>query len=359
MIDVIGVMMLLKRSIIHVDIDAFYASIEQKDNPCYRNKPIAVGGDPEKRGVVCTASYEARKYGVKSAMSCKMAQKLCPNLIFVPVRMERYLEISKHIHQIFETYSDLIEPISIDEAFIDVSGQDPVATALNIKKKILNDLGLTASVGISINKYLSKLASDYNKPNGFKIITESEVRDFLMPLTIRKLWGVGPKTEKDFHKLGIYKICDLLNYDRGIIVEKFGKRGLELLDFAEGKDVRPVENKYRRKSIGEEMTFEIDVDDTKVIRERIQSYCKDLVNHIQSRRLLVKTIIIKIKYEDFSCITRSITLPYYTDSLEIIAKTADNILYNKIAIDKKIRLIGVQISNIVYPDEPVQIQMEL
>lgn len=349
----------MKRQIIHVDMDAFYASIEQKDHPELRNKPIAVGGRPEGRGVICTASYEARKYGVRSAMPSKKAQQLCPNLIFVPVRMERYVEISQKILEIFEEYTDFIEPLSIDEAFLDVTGKDGIQIGQDIKKRIKKELGLTASVGLSINKYLAKLASDSQKPDGFTVITEAEAESFLSPLPVRKLWGVGPKTEQELNNLGIYCIKDLIHYDQRVVIEKFGKKGLELLNFARGKDDRPVENKHRRKSMGEENTFEEDIDDVNILIQYIDSYCRLLVHRLQKNELQIRTITIKIKYEDFENITRSITLPYFTNSYQDIYNSAVNILLTKIRLVKKVRLLGVQVSNILYPDEPVQLQLDL
>ena len=349
----------MKRSIIHIDMDAFYASIEQNDYPEYRNKPIAVGGSPDKRGVVCTASYEARKFGVRSAMSSKVAQKLCPNLIIVPVRMNRYIDISKQIQEIFKRYSTLVESLSIDEAFLDVSGSNPIQIGLDIKKEIKLDTGLSASIGISYNKYLAKLASDFNKPDGFKVIYEKEAKAFLDPLPIRKLWGVGPKTEKQFNQLGIFKISDLLCFDKSIILKIIGKKGLELIDFAEGKDERCVENTIRRKSFGGENTFDYDIGDISVVRSYLLEYCKEISSNIIENKLRVKTITLKIKYEDFSCITRSVSLPYYVNSFSDIFKTADNILSNKISMNKKIRLLGIQVSNILYPDEPMQLEIQL
>lgn len=348
----------MDRAIIHIDMDAFYASIEQRDNPSYKGKPIAVGGSPQGRGVVCTASYEARKYGVKSAMSSKRAKQLCPNIIFVPVRMQKYIEVSNRIYEILEEYADLIEPISIDEAFLDVTGKNAIEIGMELKNKIKNDTGLTASVGISINKYLAKLASDYRKPNGFTIIRKNDVEKFLSPLPIRKLWGVGLKTEKELNRLGLYYVRDVWEYDKDTLIEKFGKKGLELFRYAKGKDDRPVENRHRRKSIGEENTFDRDIDDIDTIKSCIFNHCKMLAYRLQKRKLFIKTVTLKVKYEDFSSITRSITLPNYVNDFDEIYPAAEKILLKKIHFDKRIRLLGVQASNILYPDEPIQIQMK-
>ncbi len=348
----------MKNAIIHVDMDAFYASIEQMDNPQYRGKPIAVGGLPDERGVICTASYEARKFGIRSAMSSRKAIQLCSHLIFVPVRMDRYIEVSKQIHKIFEQYSDRIEPISIDEAFLQITNADAIQTGKEIKERIKKEVGLTASVGISINKYLAKLASDYRKPDGFTIIPKKEVKKFLSDLPIRKLLGVGPKTEKELHKLGIYLIRDLQKYDPKILVEKFGNRAYEMINYSKGIDPRPVENRNKRKSIGEENTFLSDIHDIHILKENLYANCKKLTDEIQKHQYLIKTITIKVKYHDFSNATRSITLAHYTDSFEEIYFAAENILLNKVPLIKRVRLLGVQLSNILYPDDPVQLEIK-
>ncbi|MBB6214918.1 DNA polymerase-4 [Anaerosolibacter carboniphilus] len=348
-----------EKQIIHVDMDAFYASIEQKDHPELKNKPIAVGGDPKRRGVVCTASYEARRYGVRAAMASKKAQMLCPNLIFMPVRMERYMEVSRKILEIFEDYAECIEPLSIDEAFLDVTGKDGIKIGREIKERIKTELGLTASVGISQNKYLAKLASDYQKPNGFTIITKEEAEGFLLPLPVRKLWGVGPKTENELRKLGIYYIRDLVNYDQNIIIDRFGKKGFELLNFAKGKDDRAVENKHRRKSIGEETTFETDIDDMNILIQYTEDCSKILAYRLREKGLQARTVTVKVKFEDFECITRSTTMPNFTDIYQEIYLSASNMIQNKINMIKKVRLLGIQVSNIRYPDEPVQLLMDV
>ncbi|MGO1712495.1 MAG: DNA polymerase IV, partial [Senegalia sp. (in: firmicutes)] len=201
-------------NILHIDMDAFYASIEQRDNKNLRGKPVAVGGSPDGRGVVCAASYEARKYGIKSAMSSKKAQMLCKNLIFVDTHKEKYKKASDHIRNIFRRYSDNIEPLSLDEAYLEIKSHDPLNIAKSIRRDIKKELDLTCSVGISFNKFLAKLASDINKPNGITIINKDNALDILRPMPIRKLWGVGPKTEKVLHSMGIYTIYDIQNYDK-------------------------------------------------------------------------------------------------------------------------------------------------
>ncbi|EOC99846.1 DNA polymerase IV [Caldisalinibacter kiritimatiensis] len=347
------------KAIIHVDMDAFYASIEQRDNPKLRNKPIAVGGNPNSRGVVSTASYEARKYGVKSAMSCKKAKILCPELIIVPVNKEKYKRVSKKLHKIFRKFSDKIEPISLDEAFIDVTGSNPIIVAKEIKKEIKQKLRLTASVGISNNKFLAKLASDMEKPDGFTVINKNDVEKILDPLPVRKLWGVGPKTEEQLNKLGIYKIKDLKNYDKNILIEKFGKKGIELIEFSKGIDNRPVEWRVKSQSIGEENTFSKDVSDINILRKAVNQYALDITKRIKKSHYLIKTVTVKIKYEDFTVETRSLTLKQPTDKLTIIRDTAHYILDNKFNIKKKVRLLGLTVSNFVYPNEPIQLRLDI
>ncbi|HSH36263.1 DNA polymerase IV, partial [Schnuerera sp.] len=204
------------RSIIHIDMDAFYASVEQRDNPSLLGKPVIVGG-VRSRGVVSTASYEARKYGIHSAMPIKVAKRLCPKGIYLPVDMKKYKSVSKEIHKIFNRYSSKIEPISIDEAFLDVTGQEAVFIAKRIKNDIQKELKLTASIGISYNKFLAKLASDIKKPNGLTVIKKGEAMEFLKPLSVSKLWGVGPKMERELNKLGIYYIGDIQGYDVDVL----------------------------------------------------------------------------------------------------------------------------------------------
>ena len=348
----------MDRSIIHVDMDAFYASVEQRDNPNLIGKPVIIGGVRD-RGVVCAASYEARRYGVHSAMPVKIAKKLCSKGIYLPVNMKKYKETSKEIHKIFRRYSSIIEPISIDEAFLDVTGGDPLVIAKDIKMNIKDKLHLTASVGISINKFLAKLASDINKPNGFTVIKEEEILEFLKPLPVTKLWGVGPKMEREMNKLGIYYIGDIQNYDVDVLISIFGKRGKELYDFSYGIDHRPVEDYVLNQSIGEEETFQEDIKDMNILIDKLKSYSINLSNKLISKDCLIRTITIKIKYSDFSVETRSMTLSIPTDNDLIIFKTSKHILMTKFNIKKSIRLIGLTVSNLIYPEDPIQLSMEI
>ena len=346
------------RAIIHVDMDAFYASVEQRDNPSLKGKPVIIGGNSN-RGVVCTASYEARKYGVHSAMSGKIARRLCPNGIYLPVNMKKYRETSKEIHEIFRRYSDIIEPISIDEAFLDVTGRNPLSIAKSIKENIKDEVQLTASVGISINKFLAKLASDVEKPDGFTVIKKENIIQFLKPLPVTELWGVGPKMERELNKLGIYYIEDIQNYDVDVLVSLFGKRGKELYDFSHGIDNRPVDDNILNQSIGEEETFLEDVEDIDILVNKLKSYSINLSNKLVAKGYLIKTITVKVKYTDFSIETRSITLSIPTNDKVLISNTSEYILTTKFKMIKKVRLIGLTLSNLIYPQDPIQLSIKV
>jgi DNA polymerase-4 len=346
------------RAIIHVDMDAFYASIEQRDNPSLRGKPVIIGGASD-RGVVCTASYEARRYGIHSAMPGKLAKRLCPDGIYLPVNMKKYKETSKEIHNIFRRYSSIIESISIDEAFLDVTDKDYIMIAKNIKRDIKNELELTASVGISMNKLLAKLASDIEKPDGFTVIKKGEVIQLLKPLPVTKLWGVGPKMERELNKLGIYYIEDIQNYDVNVLISLFGKRGKELYDFSFGLDYRPIEDHILNQSIGEEETFHEDIRDVNILIDKLKLYSINLSNKLIKKGYLVKTITVKIKYDDFSIETRSMTLNIPTNDHITIFSTSKHILLSKFKMEKKVRLIGLTLSNLIYPEDPIQLSMKM
>jgi len=351
-------MIRLDRQIIHIDMDAFYASIEQRDNTKLKGKPVIVGGVSD-RGVVSTASYEARKYGVHSAMPIKVAKRLCPNGIYLPVNMEKYKKASRQIHKILSKYSDKIEPISIDEAFLDVTDKNSIMVARSIKKDIQKQTQLTASVGISINKFLAKLASDVKKPDGLTVIKKEDAVEFLKPLPVSKLWGVGPKMQRELNKLGIYYIGDIQRYDKDVLVSLFGKRGKEIYDFSFGIDLRPVEVDNVNQSIGEEETFLEDISNSKDLIDKLRLYSINLSNKLISKGFLARTITVKIKYVDFTVETRSITLNIPTDDEEVIFETSKKILINKFNFDKEVRLIGLTLSNLIYPDDPIQLSMKI
>lgn len=349
----------MKKAIVHIDMDAFFASVEQRYHPELKGKPVIVGGSIKNRGVVSTASYEAREYGVHSAMPISTAKKLCPNGVFLPVNMKMYKDVSKEIHNILNNYSSIIEPISIDEAFLDLTGkEDCIFIAKKIKDDIWRSIGITSSVGISSNKLLAKLASDVMKPDGFTIIQQEDAVEFLKPLSIRKLWGVGPQTEKELNRLGIYCIGDLQNYDEAVLIKKFGKRGKELSEYSKGVDHRPVETNNNFQSIGEEETFPHDIDNKELLLEKLQEYSGNLSYKLCYKRCLAKTITVKIKYDDFSIETRSFTLTIPTDDSYKIYETSKYILESKFIINKRVRLLGLTLSNFIYPEDPIQLTFE-
>ncbi|NLJ78761.1 MAG: DNA polymerase IV [Tissierellia bacterium] len=346
------------RSIIHMDMDAFYAAVEQRDDPSLVGKPIIIGGVSD-RGVVCTASYEARKYGIHSAMSAREAKKLCPYGIYLPTDMEKYKRVSREVRSILQRYSDRIEPVSIDEAFLDTTGRDPIHIAKRIKGDIRDELRLTASVGVSINKFLAKLASDMEKPDGLTIIREKEAVELLKPLPITKLWGVGPSMEKELNKLGIYYIGDVQGYDRDVLISIFGQKGSEIYDFSYGIDHRPVEERAANQSIGEEETFREDMGDMDFLVERLATYAMNLSRELKSRGYLIRTITVKVKYGDFSMETRSHTLALATNSYEDIFKIGRYILTTRFEFHDRIRLLGLTVSNLIYPEDPVQLSLDI
>lgn len=330
-------------------MDAFYASVEQRDNLELRGKPVAVG-HAEKRGVVATASYEARRYGVHSAMASQKAKRLCPQLIFVPGRMDVYKQVSWQIHEIFHEYTDLIEPLSLDEAFLDVTKNKvqmslAVDIAKDIKQKIHERLGLVASAGISYNKFLAKIASDYRKPDGLCTIHPDQALDFIATLPIERFWGVGPVTAKKMHALGIHNGIQLRTCSSEMLVRTFGKVGVMYYDFARGIDDRPVEPVRVRKSIGCEHTLEQDISRKSSVIIELYHTAVELVSRLQQKDFKGNTLTLKIKFHDFSQITRSITQPLELTTLEIILPLAKQLLNDVDYEYHPIRLIGLSVSN--------------
>ena len=340
-----------ERKIIHIDMDAFYASIEQRENPKYRGKPLIVGGDPNKRGVVATCSYEARKYGIHSAMSSLKAYKLCPKAIFIRPRIDFYKKVSREVMNILRDYSDFVEPLSLDEAFIDVTESkkckgSATLIALEIKERIKRELSLTASAGVSFNKFLAKVASDYKKPNGITIIKKEDAKDFLKELPIGKFFGVGKVTRNKLNNMGIFKGEDLLRFSREELIDIFSDRGSLLYDFARGIDLREV-NPYRiRKSIGKETTLREDIDR----KEEMLSILEGLAIKVEEGLYLLnkggKTITLKIKFNDFTKITRSVTLDYFIRDYNKIFKEASKLLENIDFKEKSVRLLGITVSSL-------------
>ncbi len=339
-----------KRKIIHIDMDAFYASVEQRDFPELRGKPLAVGGLPDGRGVVATASYEARKFGVRSAMSSKTALQLCPSLLFTRPRFEAYKQVSQKIREIFSRYTDLIEPLSLDEAYLDVS-QDKmkIGSAIDIakaiKEAIKNELNLTASAGVSVNKFVAKIASDINKPDGLTFIGPSKIIPFMEALPIEKFFGVGKVTALKMKNLGLFYGSDLKKLTENEMQKHFGKTGKFFYQIVRGIDDRSVNANRVSKSIGAEDTFENDIDDLNVLIQEIKKLAAIVYDRLNVKNKEGKTLTLKVKFNDFTQITRSITFIKHITDQKIIFENALELL-NKINLeDKKIRLLGITVSN--------------
>lgn len=337
------------RKIIHIDMDAFYASVEQMDHPELRGKPIAVGGS-ENRGVVAAASYEARKFGVRSAISGVLAKKNCPELIFVSPRFDRYKEISKKIHAIFHDYTDLVEPLSLDEAYLDVTHNkkgNPSATLLakEIRTRILNEVGLTASAGISVNKFVAKIASDYNKPNGQKTVNPDEVLSFLEELPIRKFYGVGKVTTEKMYQLGIFTGLELKSKSLEFLSAHFGKSGAFYYHVVRGIHNSEVKPDRITKSVAAEHTFDTNLSSEIFMLEQLEKIATSLERRLKKQNIAGKTVTLKIKYSDFSQQTRSKTVPYFIADKGLILENVKELLYQERMKDS-VRLLGISLSNL-------------
>ncbi|MEQ8156079.1 MAG: DNA polymerase IV [Clostridiaceae bacterium] len=336
----------MDRRIIHVDMDAFFASVEVMDNKALKGKPVIVGGVSE-RGVVATCSYEARAYGVRSAMPIFMAKEKCPQGIFLPVRYERYKEVSNNIFGILAEVSDIIEPLSIDEAYIDItsSGREPLDTARYIKKRIKEELGLTISVGISYNKFLAKLASDWNKPDGIMEITKDMMPEILFPLPVSKVYGLGVQSVRKLNNIGVFKIQELYNLPRELFGYYFGKAGNEIYHRLRGTDNRPVEISRERKSIGKELTLKRNTREFEELKKYLEKFSMEIAAILSKKELSCRTVTIKYKTWDFKSYTRSKTLTDYIDRYEEISNEALDIL-KEADILQELRLIGLSVSSL-------------
>ncbi len=337
------------RKIIHVDMDAFYASVEQRDNPELRGKPIAVGGGGP-RGVVAAASYEARKFGVRSAMSGMLARKKCPDLIFVKSNFDKYREVSAQIRKIFHEYTDMVEPLSLDEAYLDVTVNkkgNPSATviAAEIRKRIFEETGLTASAGISINKFVAKVASDYNKPNGQKTVNPDEVIDFLEKLPIGRFYGVGKVTEEKMYQLGIFTGKELKEKTEQYLNDHFGKSGAYYYYVVRGIHTGEVKPHRIAKSVGTEHTFHENLVSEVFMLEKLEEIAGELDRRLQKKKIAGKTITLKIKYRDFTVQTRSKTLPYFISDKSLLLEAVKDLLYQE-RLKESVRLLGISLSNL-------------
>lgn len=349
------------RKIVHVDMDAFFASVEQRDFPHLRGQPVVVGGNSRNRGVVAAASYEARRFGIHSAMSMAEAVRRCPQLKRQPHRMQVYSEISQQIREIFQRYTDLVEPLSVDEAFLDltetssVRGVTATKLASQLKQEILKETGLTASAGVAPNKFLAKIASDLQKPNGLTVVQPHQVDQFLGELPVKKVWGIGPATAKRLHRLGIDTIGELRMLTLQELTAEFGKSGLHYYKLSRGQDDRPVEARGRAKSLSTENTFSQDIRDPLELKEWIENQAQDVSRRLLRSGLLGSTVVLKLRYSDFETVTRSQTLagPFREESL--IAETALALLEKTEYANRAVRLLGVGVSGLLEEDRPVQL----
>lgn len=335
--------------IIHIDMDAFFASVEQRDNPALRGRPLAVG-QADGRGVVAAASYEARRYGVRSAMSSSKARRLCPDLIFTDCRFDVYKAVSAQIHEIFHRYTDIIEPISLDEAFLDVTENFAGMTyavdiAREIKQSIRRELSLVASAGVSYNKFLAKIASDYRKPDGLCVIPPERAPDFVAKMPVESFWGVGPVTAAKMHSLGIYTGADLRNFSVSELRLHFGKAGSQYYNFARGIDNRPVESVRIRKSVGCERTTDADITTLDAARALVDELCIDLERRLAGKNVDGTTLTLKLRFGDFTTISRSTPLADTPLTADALAEAFRAILDKAFDARRSIRLIGVAVVN--------------
>ena len=339
------------RKIIHIDMDAFYASVEQRDNPEYRGRPVIVGGSPQRRGVVAACSYEARKFGIHSAMPSARAVKLCPHAVFIKPRFDVYRRISEQIRAIFLNYTELVEPLSLDEAYLDVSESglfqgSATRIAGALKKEIRNTTGLTASAGVSYNKFLAKIASDMDKPDGLYVITPEAGEAFIEHLPIGRFFGVGKATEARMAALNISTGADLKLLSLEQLHRHFGKTGKFFYHIARGIDKRPVSNRRERKSISSETTFMEDLSDMKTMLSSLERLADDTMASLMEKRLSARTLTIKVKYTDFQQVTRSKTLVEPFATADSIGPILAELLARTDAGKRRVRLLGVGVSNL-------------
>lgn len=352
------------RKIIHVDMDAFYASVEQRDRPELRGRPLVVGGEPNSRGVVAACSYEARRFGVRSAMSCAQAYRLCPEAVFVRPRMSRYVEVSGQIREIFRQFTDQVEPLSLDEAYLDVTHNrlnEPLAGRLakQIKRSIWERTALIASAGVGPSKLVAKIASDLDKPDGFRVVTPEQVLDFLAPLPVTRIWGVGPATAERLSALGVKTIADVRRLDPALLTQRFGKYGAQLIRLAHGEDTRAVAPRSRPKSRGSETTFAEDLLELSALCDVLREQCDDVAADLARGELLARTVTLKLRYHDFTTITRSRSLARAVSSREALYEVAELLLLGSTeAGQRPVRLIGVSAGTLLGASEPEQLWFE-
>lgn len=351
-----------QRKIIHVDMDAFYASVEQRDQPDLRARPVVVGGQPDSRGVVAACSYEARQFGIHSAMASSRAYRLCPHAVFVPPRFEAYRQVSSQIQQIFWRYASEVEPLSLDEAYLDVSEATVLAgSATRIAQAIKDDIKaetqLIASAGVSYNKFLAKMASDMDKPDGLYVITPDQGEAFVAALLIGKFHGVGPATEAKMHRLGIKTGADLKAWDALDLTAHFGKSGGYYYHIARGVDLRPVRSSRQRKSLGKETTFAVDICDTTELLAHINVLAETVFKLLLAKKMQAKTVTLKVKYSNFRQITRSISLPYPIEGIVQMQALLADLFAKTDAHKQSVRLLGVTVSGLITEDQDIEKQL--
>jgi DNA polymerase IV len=352
------------RKIIHIDMDAFYASVEQRDQPLYRGKPLVVGGSPASRGAVAAASYEARRYGIHSAMPSRTAQQRCPHLIFVQSRFEVYRAISEQIRDIFYRYTDWVEPLSLDEAYLDVTENkvdisSATLIAQELKQCIYTETQLTASAGVSINKFLAKIASGMDKPNGLFLIPPDQAEVFIEQLPVERFYGVGQVTAAKMYSLGIHTGADLKQWSEADLIEKFGKVGCFYYRIARAQDDRPVQPNRIRKSIGAENSYDPDLSDRTAIVAALTEIATVLKQRIDRKQSYGRTLTLKVKYADYHQVTRSRTLLQSIDTIEMIMSLAIELLALTDIEQKQVRLLGLAISNLCQEEQANYIQLEI
>jgi DNA polymerase-4 len=343
------------RRIIHIDMDAFYASVEQRDHPELRGRPVAVGGQPDSRGVVAAASYEARRFGVRSAMPMARAVRLCPDLVIVPLEFSKYRAVSQQVFAVYRSVTPLVEPLSLDEAYLDVTANawnEPLGmeVARRLKAMIRDATGLTASAGVAPNKFLAKIASGWQKPDGLTVVAPERVEAFLQKLPVEALWGVGPVTAKRLRERGIQKLIEVRTADPALVRDAVGNLGGWLLRLASGHDDRAVEPNRATKSSSSECTYAQDLVDPDRIREEIAGMARENAEWLRSRRLFARTVTIKVRYQDFTTITRSDTRRA-TDAVDDIQRRAVQLLDKTEAGVRPVRLLGAGVHNLIDPDE--------
>ena len=351
------------RHIIHADLDAFYAAVEQLDNPELRGKPVLVGGRPENRGVVATASYEARVFGVHSAMPMRSAVRRCPQGIIVRPRFDRYRELSRKVMEVFLGVTALVEPLSLDEAYLDITeavdiGKPPLAVALDLKQQVNLETGLILSVGVATNKSVAKIASDMDKPDGLVVVPPGEEADFLAGLAVGKLWGIGPKTAERLNREGIETIGQLAAQPLAWFAQRFGQRAASVRARVMGEDQEPVITERQTKSVSAENTFSTDLGEPERLHAELVSLASNVARHLENKGLQGKTVTLKARLADFTTFTRQLTLPAPTDSEEIILERAWQLLSHELSPERTFRLLGVGVSNFgVEKDQQLQLPL--